>query len=216
MARVNKAGHEGRAGTAGGRLGGPDGNERLTGSTGGLLVVLLVVEGLTVLSLQSLLPLHVFVGVLLIPPVALKIASTGYRFYRYYAGAAAYVRKGPPALLLRALGPVIVVSSAVLLATGVALLVMGPGGGAVRGIHKLSFVVLFAAMGVHVLAHARKVPALLAADWRGRTRLAGASGRRGLLVATLAVGLAFGGVAIAADGAWVHRQHHHRFGERDR
>ena len=45
VARVNKAGHEGRAGTAGGRFGGPDGNERLTGSTGGLLVVLLVVEG---------------------------------------------------------------------------------------------------------------------------------------------------------------------------
>jgi hypothetical protein len=213
---MKKAGDEGRAGTADGRLGGPDGNERLTGSTGGLLVVLLAVEGLTVLSLQSLLPLHVFVGVLLIPPVVLKIASTGYRFTRYYTGAAAYVSKGPPVLVLRALGPVIVVSSAVLLATGVALLVIGPGDGPVRGIHKLSFIVLFAAMGVHVLAHARKVPALLAADWRRRTRLAGATGRRGLLVATLVVGLAFGCVAIAYDGAWVHRQHHHRLGTRDR
>jgi hypothetical protein len=215
VASVKKAGDEGRAGTADGRHGGSDGNERLTGSTGGLLVVLLAVEGLTVLSLRSLLSLHVFVGVLLIPPVVLKIASTGYRFTRYYTGAAAYVRKGPPALLLRALGPAIVVSSVVLLATGVALLVMGPGGGPVRGIHKLSFIVLFAAMGVHVLAHARKVPALLTADWRRRTRLAGATGRRGLLVATLAVGLAFGCVAIAYDGAWVHRQHHHRLGTRD-
>lgn len=200
---------------AGGRLGGPDGNERLTGSTGALLLVLLAVEGLTVLSLRSLLSVHVFVGVLLIPPAVLKIVTTAYRFARYYTGAVAYVKKGPPALLLRALGPVIVVSSAALLTSGVALLVIGPGDGPLRGIHKLSFIALFAGMGVHVLAHVRKVPALLAADWRRRTRLAGSTGRRWLLVATLAVGVAFGGVAIAYDGSWVHRGHHHRLGERD-
>jgi hypothetical protein len=203
-----------RVNLADGRLGGSDGNERLTASTGALLLILLAVEGLTVISLHSLLPLHVFVGALLIPPVVLKVASTGYRFARFYTGAAAYVEKGPPVLILRALGPVIVVSSVAVLASGVALLAMGPGDGPVRGIHKLSFIVLFAAMGIHVLAHARKLPALLAGDWRRRTRLAGATGRRVLLLATLAVGLAFAGVAIAYDGAWVHRQHDHRLGER--
>jgi hypothetical protein len=193
------------------RLGGTDGNERLTGSTASVLLVLLAVEGLTVISLNSFLSLHIFLGVVLIPPVLLKVASTGYRFVRYYRADAPYVRKGPPPLPLRALGPVVVISSVVLLGTGVALLVMGPGGGGVRGIHKLSFIVLFAAMGVHVLAHLRKVPALTAADWRGRTRLPGGAIRRGLLLVTLAVGLGFGGVAIAYDGAWVHRAHHHRF-----
>jgi hypothetical protein len=194
-----------------GRLGGTDGNERLTGSTASILLVLLAVEGLTVISLQSLLAPHVFIGVLLIPPVLLKVGSTGYRFVRYYRADAPYVRKGPPPLLLRALGPVIVISSAVLLGTGVALLVMGPGDGGVRGIHKLSFIVLFAAMAVHVLAHLRKLPALTAADWRRRTRLPGGSIRRGLLLVALVAGLGFGAVAIAYDGAWVHRAHHHRF-----
>jgi hypothetical protein len=189
-------------------LGGTDGNERLTGSTGAILLVLLGVEGLTVISLRSLLSLHVFLGVLLIPPVLLKVASTGYRFSRYYTGHGAYVSKGPPALVLRALGPVIVLAAGVLLATGVALLVMGPGGGAVRGVHKLSFIVLFAALSVHVLAHLRKVPALTVADWRKRTRLPGGSARRALLLVSLLAGLAFGTVAIAYDGAWVHRAHH--------
>ncbi len=193
------------------RLGGTDGNERLTASTGAVLLVLLGVEGLTVISLRSLLSLHIFLGVLLIPPVLLKVASTGYRFTRYYTGHGAYVSKGPPPLSLRALGPVIVLATGVLFATGVALLVMGPGNGAVRGVHKLSFIVLFAALSVHVLAHLRKVPALTAADWRKRTRLAGGSGRRALLLASLLAGLAVGTVAIAYDGAWVHRAHHHRF-----
>lgn len=196
--------------------GGTDGNERLTGSTAALLIVLLGVEGLTVISLRSLLSLHVFLGVLLIPPVVLKIASTGYRFARYYTGSRPYVAKGPPPLYLRALGPVIVLSSGVLFATGVALLAMGPGGGAVRGLHKLSFVVLFAAMSIHVLAHLRKVPNLTAADWRKRTRLPGGSARRALLLASLLAGIAFGAVAVSYDGAWVHRSHHHRFEDGDR
>jgi hypothetical protein len=197
-----------------GRHGGPAGNERLTGSTGALLLVLLAVEGLTVLSLRSLLSLHIFIGVLLIPPVLLKVASTGFRFVRYYTGDGPYVRKGPPALLMRALGPVIVVSSVVLLATGIALLVIGPGDGPIRGIHKLSFIVLFAALGLHVLAYLRKLPALVTADWRRRTRLVGASARRGLLLVTLVAGLAFGGVAIAFDGPWVHRDHGHQLDDR--
>jgi hypothetical protein len=197
-----------RATSSDGQHGGTDGNERLTVSTGALLIVLLAVEGLTVLSLRSLLSLHVFLGVLLIPPVLLKVASTGYRFVRYYTGSRLYVETGAPPLYLRALGPVVVLSSGVLLATGVALLAMGPGDGSVRGLHKLSFIVLFAALSVHVLGHLRKLPALTAADWRRRTRLPGAAARRTLLLASLLVGIAFGALAVSYDGAWVHRAHH--------
>ena len=57
----------------------------------------------------------------MIPPAVLKIASTGWRFVRYYAGAPAYRRKGPPPVLLRLLGPVVVILTVVLLASGVAL-----------------------------------------------------------------------------------------------
>jgi hypothetical protein len=199
-----------------GRLGGTDGNERLTGSTGAALLLLLGIEGLTVISLGSLLSEHIFIGVLLIPPILLKIASTGYRFTRYYRGDREYVSKGPPPLLLRTLGPVIVISAIVLFVTGVALLVMGPGGGGLRGIHKLSFIVLFAALAVHVLLHLRKLPFLTAADWRRRTWLPGSGVRRGLLVLTLAAGLGLGAVAIANDGSWVHRHHDHGFADSGR
>ncbi len=48
---------------------------------------------------------------LLAGQVLLKIGSTGYRFARYYTGAVPYVRKGPPAPLLRLLGPVVVLTS---------------------------------------------------------------------------------------------------------
>ena len=191
--------------------GGPDGNARLTGSAGAMLIVLLGVEALTVLSLSSLLSLHVFIGVLLIPPVVLKLASTGYRFTRYYTGSAPYVAKGPPPLFLRALGPLLVLSVAVILATGVLLLVQGPGDSPVRGLHKLSFIVLGIVVSVHVLAHLRKVAGLTAADWRKRTRLPGGSARRAVVVASLLAGLAFGAVAIHYDGSWVHREHHHHF-----
>ena len=62
---------------------------------------------------------------LLIPVVALKFASTGWRMLRYYGGGAEYVGEGPPPLLLRALvAPVLIVSTIVLLATGTALLAL--------------------------------------------------------------------------------------------
>src|ERR1700751_6316699 len=62
----------------------PDGNERLTSSTGLVLLVLLLVETLTTLALRTYLDVHLFLGLVLLPPVALKLASTGWRFARYY------------------------------------------------------------------------------------------------------------------------------------
>ena len=57
------------------RAWGPLGNERLTSSTGLVLVVLLAVETLTTLALRTYLPVHIFLGLLLLPPVALKLAQ---------------------------------------------------------------------------------------------------------------------------------------------
>ena len=80
---------------------GADGNARLTAATGLVLLVLLPIEGLTLLSLHSLLSVHMLVGVALIPPVALKLGSTFYRFFRYYTGNATFREKGPPRLVMR-------------------------------------------------------------------------------------------------------------------
>jgi len=58
-------------------------NARLTGLAGVTLLVLLAVQGVTIPAIGSMRSLHVFVGFLLIPPVLVKIASTGYRAARH-------------------------------------------------------------------------------------------------------------------------------------
>ena len=103
-------------------------NERLTGTTALLLILLLAVEGVTILFIRPLLSWHVFVGMLLIPPVALKLGTTGYRMVRYYGRSPAYMRRGPPPLFLRALAPIVVAATVSVFASGVALLVAGPLG----------------------------------------------------------------------------------------
>ena len=59
--------------------------------------MLLAAEGVTILWVRELLTPHVFIGMVLVPPVLLKVARTGWRFARYYRGAPAYRRKGPGA-----------------------------------------------------------------------------------------------------------------------
>jgi hypothetical protein len=106
--------------------GGTSGNERLTAATGVLLLVLLAVIGVTIIRLGALLWVHLFVGMLLLPPVLLKMGSTGYRFARYYTANPAYREKGPPATPMRLLAPFVVISTVVVMGSGVALLFAGP------------------------------------------------------------------------------------------
>jgi hypothetical protein len=150
--------------------GGPDGNEILTTANGGILIVLLAALGLTIVFKSRLLVEHLFIGLLLLGPVALKLASTGYRLVRYYTRDRDYLLRGPPVIALRLLGPLVVVLSLIVFATGVALLLTGPTG---REpwllLHKVSFLMWLAVMAAHVLAHLSEllrmlrlpVPALL-------------------------------------------------------
>jgi hypothetical protein len=186
------------------RSGGSSGNEQLTAIVATVLIVLLLVEGATLLQLRSLLTVHAFVGMLLIPVVALKVGSTGWRMLRYYRGGEEYVRRGPPHIALRALvGPVLVVSTILVLATGVALLVLDQTQGTLVGLHKASFVVWAGAFGVHVLAHVLKLPRALSA------RLPGAALRIVLVVGTLSAGAAIAVATLPAanklqDSATAH------------
>ena len=63
--------------------------------------------------------------------------------------------------------PVAVVSTIVLFATGVALLVLDRTSGTVVGLHKASFVVWFGAVGVHVLVRVARLPGRVAAARSG-------------------------------------------------
>jgi len=181
-------------------------NERLTATTSVVLAALLLVEGVTILFLRPLLPVHIFVGMLLIPPVALKLASTGYRFVRYYTGKPEYVRLGPPHIVLRALAPLLVAATVGVLGTGVSLIVLGPGSGRgiVLGLHKLSFVVWLAVASIHVLAYLSRLPRLVLAR-------AGAARRLGLVAALVAAGLVLAAGTYSLAGPWLH--HHEPDGD---
>lgn len=182
-------------------------NARLTGGVAAALLVLLAAEGATIPLIGRLLGPHIFIGMLLVAPVALKLGSTGYRFARYYGGAAPYVRKGPPPLALRLLGPPVVLTSVALFATGVALLVAGPPASTLVLAHKVSFIAWFAFMSVHVLGHLLEVPSLALPDWRrhgGReAALAGAGLRVSLLLGSLALGAALALATYSAAGPWL-------------
>jgi hypothetical protein len=163
--------------------GGSAGNEQLTAVVGTILIVLLAIEGATLLQLRSLLTVHAFVGMLLIPVVVLKLASTGWRMLRYYRRGEEYVRRGPPHVALRLLvSPVLVISTILVFATGVALLVLGQTEGTLVGLHKASFVVWAAAFGVHFLVHVPKLARAL------RTRIPGIGVRVGLATSTVLAG----------------------------
>jgi hypothetical protein len=182
--------------------GGSDGNERLTAATAVVLLVLLAAEGLTLIAIRQLLLPHVFLGVLLIPPVLLKFASTGWRITHYYRRTEEYVRRGPPALLLRVLiAPLVVVSTVALFATGVAVVALGQRG-LVLGLHKASFIVWFGAMSVHVLVHVLKLPRLVVIDWWRGDRLGGRRARQFLLAGSLVAGLIVGIATIPLADHW--------------
>jgi hypothetical protein len=187
-------------------IGGTVGNERLTATTAAVLLVLLAVEGATLLSIRSMLSVHVFVGMFVIPAVLLKLASTGYRFVRYYSGHEAYRSKGPPAVLMRLLvAPAVVASTVALFSTGFALIVVGPGRVLLLCLHKASFVVWFGAMTVHVLGYALRLPRLALADLSANDAAPGAALRQGLVVGALVAGLILALATLPLAYPWVHR-----------
>jgi hypothetical protein len=174
------------------RLGGTEGNEVLTVTAAVLLTALLIAEGVTVVRMRGLVSAHMFIGFALIPPVLLKLGSTGYRFARYYTGARAYRTKGPPRTLLRVLAPVLVVATTAVFVTGVLLLAAGHKAGALLELHKVSFIAWVVVFGVHFLAYSPQVVRTLPTAWRTTRRPPGA-GLRGALIAASAGG----GVALA-------------------
>jgi hypothetical protein len=186
-------------------------NARLTAGTGAVLLLLLAAEGLTVLSVRSLLTPHVVIGMVLIPPALLKVGSTGWRLVRYYRGSPAYRLKGPPPLALRVLGPAVVLLTAALLASGVAL-VFGPHGWRQQllQVHKASFVLWFGAMTIHVLGHVLETARLAPLDWVRRTRrqVSGATARQWALAGSLAAGAVLGVLSIGAAHSYVPFAHH--------
>ena len=120
---------------------------------------------------------------------------------------AAYRLEGPPHALLRLLGPVVVLSTAALFATGVALIALGPGSGAVLGLHKASFVVWFIAMAAHVLGHALSGASPGLGRLATRRRVPGSSLRRWLLAGSIVAGLILALATVHLAGSWASVSH---------
>ena len=188
--------------------GGIDGNEWLTTATGILLIILLAALGITILWVRQLIWLHLFLGLLLMGPVALKTASTGYRFMRYYTQNDRYVDRGPPLLALRLLAPLVVLSTLIVFASGLVLMFDGPRSRDTwLTIHKGSFIVWLGVTGLHVLGHLPRVGGLLGVPRSrdgDRTLLTGdgAAGRWITIAGALVAGLVLAIVLIPDFHLW--------------
>jgi hypothetical protein len=196
--------------------GGPSGNEQLTTIAGALLIVLLAVIGITIIRIGQLLWLHLFGGLLLVGPIVVKMASTGYRFVRYYTLSPIYRSKGPPELSLRAIAPIVVASTIIVFVTGILLLAAGPSGrGELVLLHKVSFIVWIAFTALHVLGHLPALVRWVRAPRSGPEGLgtpAGTAGRWLVLGGGLAVGLIIAVALIPDFSSWTAHTaqlHHH-------
>jgi len=200
--------------------GGPAGNAKLTGWIGLLLLAGFLAECVTLLSLHAMLTAHVLIGGVLIPLVLVKTGMTGWRIARYYTGSVPYRTAGPPPLLLRILGPLVVLTGLAVLGSGLALIPLGDSSfdaiASVAGqridavtLHKLCFVLWLGITGAHVLA--RTVPALqLTVGGSGRRgRVPGRGARAAVLVVTIAVSIGAGVVVSDLPTSWNEGRLHH-------
>jgi hypothetical protein len=204
------------------RTGGPAGNALLTAWTALVLLVLSVAELLTLFDVRGLISWHVALGALLVPPAVMKTVSTGWRMTRYYLGNPAYREGGPPPLLLRLLGPLVVVSTLGLLGSGVLLVLLGEERSrqslvSLLGFrldwvsaHQGFFVVWVGAVGLHLLG--RIVPALRLTVLTGgpATSVPGRWTRLLWFVTMAASAAALSVALVHADGSWAS---FHGFGD---
>jgi hypothetical protein len=189
--------------------GGVAGNRNLTALLGALLLAGILGElGTLVLGLQRTLPVHILLGVALIPIVALKLGSTGWRMIRYYTNDPAYRRAGPPRPFLRGIAPLVAGSTLALFGSGVGLIVAGPHSQLFRAVHSASFALFLLVVGAHALAYLPKLRRFAFADWmRGRAQ--GHALRRGIVAFAIVSGGAFALAALQTVGPWATLMRHH-------
>ena len=145
-------------------------NARLTGAAGIVILILLIAELVTVaLGAVSVLSLHVAIGLILMPPVLVKLASTTWRMVNYYLGAAAYQHRGPPPTLARVLGPILSAAIVLVLISGIAL-ILGPSSlhRAALSVHKVTFYLALLLIVWHLAMHMTQALRLAARDWVNR------------------------------------------------
>ena len=145
-------------------------NARLTGTAGFVILILLTAELVTVLlGAASVLSLHVAIGLIIVPPVLAKLASTTWRIVNYYLGAVAYKDCGPPSTLARVLGPILSLAIVLVLISGIAL-ILGPSSlhRTALMVHKVTFYLALLLIVWHLAMHLSQTLGLAARDWVNR------------------------------------------------
>jgi hypothetical protein len=178
----------------------PRGNERLTAAVGLLVIVPVLIEVASVLlGVHTFMSLHVFVGLALIPAVLLKLASTGWRFARYYTRSREYVAVGPPQLAMRLLAPLFVTATVVLFGSGVAMgFLHGHSLQIARDLHGPASVIWLGLLGLHMLVYLGRALRRTAQDAlpAPRRSVPGTTARAYALAAVV-----IGGLVLGSDGA---------------
>ena len=189
----------------------PDGNARLTAAVGVLLLLPVLVEIATILlGVHTFMSWHVFVGLALIPVVVLKLATTGWRFARYYTRSRLYVAAGPPETAMRLLAPLLVVATLVLFGSGVAMgFLHGHSLQLARRLHGPASVIWLLVLGVHVLVYLGRAVRSTAEDVvpAERKPVPGQSARLYGLAIAVVCGLVLGAAFVPAQHRWVDIRH---------
>jgi hypothetical protein len=203
--------------------GGPAGNAALTAWTAMVLLVLGLAEVVTLLDVRGLITWHVAIGALLLPPALLKTASTGWRVVRYYSGSPTYRASGPPPLVLRLLGPLVVVSTLALLGSGVVLVLLGEESsrqalfslGPWRvdwiTVHQAAFAAWAVVTGLHVLARLLPMIRLTVARDEAPVAVPGRAWRLGALALATVAAVALAVFLVDSADSWQHDDGPHHF-----
>jgi hypothetical protein len=196
--------------------GGPAGNAALTAWTGMALLTLGLAELVTLLDVRGLITWHVAIGALLLPPALLKTASTGWRIVRYYIGSSTYRAAGPPPLLLRVLGPLVVVSTLALLGSGVVLVLLGEPSSRQAlfsvcpwrvdwiTVHQAAFAVWAVVTGLHVIARLLPMLRLTVTRDGAPAVVPGRAWRLGALAVAAVTAVALAVLLVGAADSWQH------------
>jgi hypothetical protein len=183
------------------------GNEALTSWTGLLLLPLLGLVGLTGVAFGSLWRAHFVVGILLVPVIGMKLATTTYRAARYYAGSKKYRAAGPPELSARLLAPVLIAVTVIAMWSGIVMWLNNNQDRPWSTIHTDAVVVMGGLVGIHVLLYIPKAVRAVLRDLspvrRGRRPTAL---RISIVTAVLVVGIIVG-FATQPSAAFPVHQH---------
>jgi hypothetical protein len=169
---------------------------RFTSTLGVLLLALLVLQVASALFFALLTynvaffsgptydivrPVHFFVGFALMPLLGLKLASTGWRFTRYYLRGRGYRAAGRPTWMARLIAPLLLVSGISLFASGVEMWsFQNQLGWPWTAIHNVAAFTFVGTLVVHLILHVRDAHRDAAADLSGEPAVVASRGAPGV------------------------------------